>query len=99
MFLESAQANLLYQEEIVKKEHKGFNCEERCESFTRKGNRRNLIEQHHPKQFSCEHCDSKFEKSWMYAKHLEIHSLEKDKKCLWKSILLGMVFQAAHACS
>ena len=60
------EANLLHQEEIIKKEQKVFNCDECSESFTIKGDRRKHIEEHHPKQFSCEHFNSKFEKSWMY---------------------------------
>ena len=79
--LMEVEANLLHQVEIIKKEQKVFKCDECGENFKRKGDRRNHIEQQHPKRFSCDHCDLKFEKSWIYEKHLEIHSLEKDKKC------------------
>ena len=79
--LKEVEFNLQKQKEIVKNGESSFKCDECEKSFVNKNERKRHINLQHPKQITCEFCESIFSLSWQYEMHLETHSKSKDKKC------------------
>ena len=84
-----------------KKQEEQFKCDECGEIFMKKIDLRTHIKRTHPKNISCDICDKIFHESWQYERHLESHSIVKDKKCdiCEKNILFGVAFNATSECT
>ena len=72
--LKEVEVELQKQKEMVKNQESSFKCDECGKSFGNKNERKRHINMHHPKQFSCDFCESIFSLSWQYEMHMETHS-------------------------
>ena len=79
--LKDVEAKLIEHKDLIKENVPVFKCEECGKTFQKKIDRKDHINQNHPKQFSCEFCNLSFCESWRYETHLETHSKPKDNKC------------------
>ena len=73
--------NIQQYKNTKKKQEEQIKCDECGENFVNKIDLRTHIKRTHPKNIICNNCDKIFHESWQYEKHLESHSMVKDKKC------------------
>lgn len=79
--IKEVDENIQQQKNYMKKQEERYKCDECGEVFGKKIDLRTHIKCTHPKNIFCDICDQIFHESWQYEKHLETHSIVKDKNC------------------
>ena len=79
--IKEVDENIQKQKNSMKKQEERFICDECGEFFGKKIDLKTHIKRTHPKNITCDICDQIFHESWQYEKHLETHSIVKDKNC------------------
>ena len=79
--IEELKLKLETEKKSIKVNKVTFKCEECGQIVSSKTDLKVHVRSCHPKHISCDHCEMSFSESWIYEKHLKIHSEAKSYEC------------------